>query len=708
MPQSLLLRPGATPWAPQPWSMFPQQGQLVPMPVPVPVPVQADRGKFSGRQGGQSLPAPGFNPFAALNTAISPQTARALGAPSFMGPAEALGALGRATAGAGRPQGGNETFGGYYMRQGLEWPLVQAQQVGKGIAERAGQGAQAVGQFVGGLMQTPNSLAAEYAALIGQESGGRQFGPDGKPLIGRDSKGRVPGADRGGPAYGVAQMQIGTARDVAKQLGIPFDEQRFYNDPQYNYQLGLAHYQQLRQKYGNPALAAGAYHSGQGNVDRAVAKYGPEGFVQGLGPEGQNYVQSVMGRMGQLAQGFGTAPPAFNAAPFQQAMAAQDAAAALLSQPYSAELQRTPLPERPAPAELQAPDYTAGDAAFAQTAPKNPFDDPKEAVRLQRQQYWKGLGQAMASLSGEEGIGTMLMKLGAGALIGRARGQEMVDAKEEEFQKQMQEFNRALASRNDQKATAAANILNQNIAQRNQYNEAIWSDNVREIEKFQPNVVGDKLITYKKDPADPNKYTMNVTPLGYGIQAEALLNKAQIGLQMGTAAMGHSQWEYANQQTTARTALGLATQMAIQSGTPGAATEGYLTEGANRIRASVQAGTWRSLFGNDVDNLGGSLDTVAKQRAYESLGITRFNEKTGEPLVPLEPSAMARFQELYQDNLTANIYEMALKRGTFNKIFSHPVAGAAYTSQMGASERRSVRTDSRGRRSYSTSWDMGE
>jgi hypothetical protein len=565
------------------------------------------------------------------------------------------------------------------------------------VAPALGAGARAVGQDIKGafdyMTATPNSdLHRAYQAIIGVEGG---TNPDGS--FRTSPKGAV----------GPGQVMPGTGPEAAKLAGLPWDPVRYRTDKAYNEAIGFAYFKhQVEQNGGDVYKGAAAYNAGPGRLQQALQQSQKTGqpWTAFLPQETQNYIPKFMERMGELANNFGAAPPAFNAQPYQNAMTAVDQAAALQSKPFSVAMDYQPLPDRPAPAELQAPDFSAGNAAFEQTRPKNPFDDPKEAVRIQRQQYFKGLGQAMASLSGGEGIGTMLMKMGAGALMGRARGQELVDAKEEQFQEQLQNFNRALAARDDSQAVTSANIMNQNIAQRNQYAEAIWQDNVQQINKFQPQVQGDKLITFQPDPADSNKKTMTVTPLGFGIQAEALLKKAEIGLQLGQAEQAAGQFAYQSQQTAARTALGLTVQMSAQQGNPQAAQEGFLTEAASRARATVRAGTWRDLFGNDTSGLGDQLDAHAKQMAYQQLGIDP--QLAGR--VPLEGANAAKFQDLYEDNLTSNIYEMALKAGTVDKLFTMSTAHSAYISQRGKNQRESQRTDSRGRTSYSTSWDMGD
>ena len=124
-----------------------------------------------------------------------------------------------------------------------------------------------------------------------RESGDRQFGANGETLVGRYRDGSMPSPEK--RAYGTSQMQIGTAREAAQRAGIPWDQNRFMKDKEYNARLGDAHMDYLRSKYGSEDLAQGAYHSGEGAVDRAIRKYGRANFDRGLGPEGRNYVAAA-------------------------------------------------------------------------------------------------------------------------------------------------------------------------------------------------------------------------------------------------------------------------------------------------------------------------------------------------------------------------------------------------------------------------------
>lgn len=138
------------------------------------------------------------------------------------------------------------------------------------------------------------------------ESGDKQFDKDGKPLVGRYRDGTTPA--KGKEAYGTSQIQIKTARNTAKKHGIPWDEQKLLYDKGYNARLGDLHMSDLKKTYnGDMALVYAAYHSGEPAVNRALARHGRSGFLNGLGPEGRNYVKKLTGERAGRSSGGGSA-----------------------------------------------------------------------------------------------------------------------------------------------------------------------------------------------------------------------------------------------------------------------------------------------------------------------------------------------------------------------------------------------------------------
>ncbi|QPQ55669.1 lytic transglycosylase domain-containing protein [Allosphingosinicella flava] len=76
-------------------------------------------------------------------------------------------------------------------------------------------------------------------------------------------------------ARGMMQLMPGTAREVAGQLGMPYDLSRLTGDPQYNVMLGSKYFADLMARYGNFApMAVAAYNAGPGNVNKWIRANG--------------------------------------------------------------------------------------------------------------------------------------------------------------------------------------------------------------------------------------------------------------------------------------------------------------------------------------------------------------------------------------------------------------------------------------------------
>ena len=129
-------------------------------------------------------------------------------------------------------------------------------------------------------------------------------------IVGRYRDGSLPPEPK--RAYGVSQIQIGNARFTAeKLLGEKFDEEKFRNDATsdgraYNFRLGQAFFgEMLRKAKGDVALAVAYYHDGETVVNEARKRAQTEGgkWVDYLGPEGRDYVASVMARIRKKARG---------------------------------------------------------------------------------------------------------------------------------------------------------------------------------------------------------------------------------------------------------------------------------------------------------------------------------------------------------------------------------------------------------------------
>lgn len=94
-------------------------------------------------------------------------------------------------------------------------------------------------------------------AVIAAESGGNQAAVSPKGAI------------------GVMQLMPGTAQEVAKELGVPYDEEKLKGDKSYNQAMGTKYLRNMLARYGgNQTLAVAAYNAGPGAVDSWIAKFG--------------------------------------------------------------------------------------------------------------------------------------------------------------------------------------------------------------------------------------------------------------------------------------------------------------------------------------------------------------------------------------------------------------------------------------------------
>jgi hypothetical protein len=90
----------------------------------------------------------------------------------------------------------------------------------------------------------------------------------------------------------------GTAPEAAKLAGLPFDDNRYRNDPEYNLALGRAYFEKQLADFGDERLAAAAYNAGPGAIRRALQKGGPDNWINHVPRETQNYVRDVFGGAG--------------------------------------------------------------------------------------------------------------------------------------------------------------------------------------------------------------------------------------------------------------------------------------------------------------------------------------------------------------------------------------------------------------------------
>ena len=126
-------------------------------------------------------------------------------------------------------------------------------------------------------------------------------------VIGQESGSLGTNAESNKGASGLMQIMPDTARDLDPALAGMSDDQikaKLKAEPDYNRQQGTKYLNQMLSKYdGDVVKALAAYNAGPGRVDEVLKTVDPktqgyDAFLNALPKETQNYVPSVLGRMG--------------------------------------------------------------------------------------------------------------------------------------------------------------------------------------------------------------------------------------------------------------------------------------------------------------------------------------------------------------------------------------------------------------------------
>ena len=126
-----------------------------------------------------------------------------------------------------------------------------------------------------------------FTRLLRTESNGRQLDENGNPLT----------SEKG--ATGIAQIMPTTGPEAAKLAGLPWDEQKFKYDANYNATLGKAYFDHQTNVFGgDPEKGAAAYNAGPGRLREAMAMAAAHGgsYKDYLPAETQNYLGKIFGQ----------------------------------------------------------------------------------------------------------------------------------------------------------------------------------------------------------------------------------------------------------------------------------------------------------------------------------------------------------------------------------------------------------------------------
>lgn len=119
-----------------------------------------------------------------------------------------------------------------------------------------------------------------FEKMLNIESGNKQFDANNNPITSKKG------------AIGIAQVMPDTAPEAAQMAGLPWDEEKYRTDEQYNKAIGKAYYENMRSIFNDPLIAAAAYNAGPGAVKKAIEKAETMGgdYLDYLPPETRNYV----------------------------------------------------------------------------------------------------------------------------------------------------------------------------------------------------------------------------------------------------------------------------------------------------------------------------------------------------------------------------------------------------------------------------------
>ncbi|WP_027897175.1 transglycosylase SLT domain-containing protein [Zestomonas thermotolerans] len=134
------------------------------------------------------------------------------------------------------------------------------------------------------LPQRPSMSASNPLANVWQRgverlsqawrAGTEQFQALVERVIQQESSGQV-GAVSAKGARGLMQLMPDTAREMAAELGLDYDESRLTRDAAYNKRLGSAYLSKMLERYDqHPALALAAYNAGPARVDEWLQSNG--------------------------------------------------------------------------------------------------------------------------------------------------------------------------------------------------------------------------------------------------------------------------------------------------------------------------------------------------------------------------------------------------------------------------------------------------
>ena len=337
-----------------------------------------------------------------------------------------------------------------------------------------------------------------------------------------------------------------------------------------------------------------------------------------------------------------------------------------------------PAPELPKPEAIPTTDFSASDAALADMKPVE--ITAKEQMQIQRKDFFQGLAQAMANSPGNEGLGTFLMHLGAGALAGKAAASDEIKHEQDKFDDKMARYQAAVYQNDLAKAQTIHQEATAQVAQNNQFARDNWTvayDNWKGA-GGSVNISGTNAVVTRKDTN--GNITVDTLPIASAVGAAMAQQRANLFSSIGGRV-------FAGNQQIAGMANSLAARAAIQqmNGGPSKVSD------AAAAAAPAMYATWLTTHGGVGDVIGAD-------------GLKSLEQSIQQQIPPQITAGSKEWIDRH-DNIMANeLTKLAVASPDIMKKMM--AAGSAMPSQMSADALSAAKTrtatDARGQTTTST------
>lgn len=282
----------------------------------------------------------------------------------------------------------------------------------------------------------------------------------------------------------------------------------------------------------------------------------------------------------------------FDPSYFNQALGQIGAAQQQALQPFEMTVPQTPAPEMPEAPTLATRDFSGTDAQLATLAP-TPFGE-EESSALRRRNLWMGAAQALAGLDEDAGVGKVLASIGAGMLGGRLSADAEIQARADDYDQKMLEYNQMKFRYDDAKAQTKLDEANNQVMLAHEYAIKKWDVAMQQWSKNNTFDIQGGNAVVSSTNAD-GSISKKVVPLPSVIMPQFNMAKAEVFQSMG------------NQQNNANAAnaslinseiVRAATMDAMEMGMDPA--DGMLTSTAILANQAVAANMAADIVGADV------------------------------------------------------------------------------------------------------------